>query len=381
MPFLSQSQQDAPPCLFIHGQHGNGKTTRAFQGGKPFGIILELKAKNMIRKINPAADGYFPTSLEDLEKLLVFLGTDKFLNAGFDRIILDSYTELTNALPNWLILKHSPNLQLDPGRLVEKQEYGPIKGWATAIVKAIQLTNLPSFILCRSEIKDGVMTPMSTGSSAKGLAAQVNATFEATYDNELGYIWTSEPHDLSYRCPLPWVPQKWNGSAQELLNLCATGDGIAPTPTPGAPPPVPQDARAQGLAKPAETLGQVVENVAQAAKEAASQVSQAAADFVDKMDPEIVNNEEAREIIDLCMTYKIPQDKLINYLLAKGGMNLKGWKDRPSFLCMTKKGHAGIFPILCDENRRRAFVAHLVNGSYDAPPSATAAPAPMAATA
>jgi hypothetical protein len=379
MPFLSQAQQDPPPCILSHGIHGRGKTTLAFEGGKPFGIVLELKARNRIRKINPNADGYFPTSLEDLEKLLVFLGTEKFLNAGFDRIVLDSYTELTNALPNWLILKNSPGLKLDPGRLVEKQEYGPVKGWAMAIVKAIQLTNLPSIILCRSEEKDGYVVPMSTGSSAKHLSSMVNATFEAIYDNELGYIWTSEPHDLSYRCGLPSVPQKWNGTAMDLLTACASANEVSGPDTPQ--PPVPQDARAQGLAKPAETLGQVAENVAQATKESPAPVSQAAADFVDKMDPEIVNNEEAREIIDLCMTYKIPQDKLINYLLAKGGMNLKGWKDRPSFLCMTKKGHAGIFPILCDENRRRAFVAHLVNGSYDAPPSATAAPAPMAATA
>lgn len=366
MPFLSQSQQDAPPCILAHGQHGKGKTTKAFVGGKPFGIILELKAKNMIRKINPAADGFFPTNLEDLEKLLVFLGTEKFLNAGFDRIILDSYTELTNALPNWLILKNSPNLQLDPGRLVEKQEYGPIKGWAMAIVKAIQLTNLPSIILCRSEEKDGYMMPMSTGSSAKHLASQVNATFEAIYDNELGYIWTSEPHDLSYRCGLPWVPQKWNGPVLDLLNLIASGGDASTAPV---PPPPPVDARAEGMAKPAGALGQVAENVAQAIKDAPAQVSQAAADFVDKMDPEIVTAEEASEVIDACMAYKVPQDKLMNYLLAKEGLNLTGWKDRPSFLRMTKKAHATVLPILLDENRRRAFAEHLVNGSYDTAPA------------
>ena len=381
MPFLSQLQQDAPPCLFIHGQHGCGKTTKSFKGGKPFGIIFELKAKNMIRKINPQADGYFPTSLEDLERLLVFLGSDKFLNAGFDRVILDSYTELTNGLPNWLILKNSPNLQLDPGRLVEKQEYGPIKGWATAIVKAVQLTLLPSIILCRSELKDGVMTPMSTGSSAKGLAAQVNATFEAVYDHELGYIWTSEPNELSFRCPLPWVPQRWNGSALELLTACSQGD-IAPSPEPAPVPIRVPDPRDLALAMPAENIGDMVQNHATALKNAHEEpMRPEVAVIMDGLEPlpqaaakgpELVTNEEAAEIIDACP--KELHSKLKNYLLAKNGMHLPAaWKDGPSFLRMTKAAYTSILPILREEARRRAFLAHLANGTYDAPPATTAA--------
>ena len=207
MGFLSQETKPSAPCILVHGGTGGGKTERSAKGGKPFFITTEIKAKNRIRKLNPAADGFFPENLVELEQLLVLLGSEKFLKAGFDRVVLDSYTELTASLPDWIILRHSPGLKLDPGRLIEKQEYGPVMNWALAIVEALMLTGLPVIILCRSEIKDGRTVLMSTGSSAKHLSAKVNATFEAVFEGELGFHWTSVPSETSPRCGLEEVPQ------------------------------------------------------------------------------------------------------------------------------------------------------------------------------
>ena len=239
MGFLSQETRPMAPCVLIHGLHGKGKTQRSVEGGRPFVITTELKSRNRILRLNPQADGFYPESLVELEKLLEVLGSEKFLGAGFDRIVLDSYTELTNSLPDWIILRHSPNLKLDPGRLIEKQEYGPIMNWALAIVDALMLTGLPVVILCRSEVKEGATVLMSTGSSAKHLSSKVNATFEAVFDQELGHLWTSEPSAISPRCGLEEVPQKWNGACLDLLHLIAGTSATEPT---SVPPPVPEAA-------------------------------------------------------------------------------------------------------------------------------------------
>jgi len=401
MGFLSQESRPMAPCILVHGLHGKGKTERAVKGGKPFVITTELKARNRVRKLNPQADGFFPENLVELEQLLEVLGSERFLGAGFDRVVLDSYTELTNALPDWIILRHSPGLKLDPGRLIEKQEYGPIMNWALAIVDALMLTGLPVIILCRSEIKEGATVLMSTGSSAKHLSSKVNATFEAVFDQELGHLWTSEPSATSPRCGLEEVPQKWNGPAAELLALIAgtsaplavapppaaltaaqevdhgTGPGNAGAPGPAASsepaPPTREEVKAAAYAAPAQTLGDVAANVREAQASAAPSVSQAASDFVDGVSPEVAKGEEIQALLLLCEEHReVDQSRLLHYLQIQGGVVPVPGRV-PCYADLRPASVAAVIPILRDENRRRAFVAHLNNGRYSTPtPTPTA---------
>lgn len=379
MGFLSQETRPMAPCVLVHGLHGKGKTERAVKGGKPFVITTELKSRNRVRKLNPEADGFFPESLVELEQLLEVLGSERFLGAGFDRVVLDSYTELTNALPDWIILRHSPNLKLDPGRLIEKQEYGPIMNWALAIVDALMLTGLPVVILCRSEVKDGATVLMSTGSSAKHLSSKVNATFEAVFDQELGHLWTSEPSATSPRCGLEEVPHKWNGTAAELLDLIAgTSAPLAvapaePEPAAQTPPPTPtrEEVKAAGIAAPAQTLGDVSANVREAQVAAGSAVSQEASDFVDGISPEVGDGAEIRELLEVCLAHpEVDQARLLNYFQANGGLVPVAGRP-PCFSDLSKVAVSAALPILRDENRRRAFVAHLNKDTRNAAPAAS----------
>ncbi len=220
------SPTSAPkPAMFLHGLTGHGKSTWATTGGRPLVILTEAKAQSVLRQINPQAVGIVPESLDDLDALMVLLGQpERLLKQRIDRIVLDSYTELTLAIPRWLKAKAGP-----VGTLVklELSEFGSLGDYALAVVKAAQLTGYPCIIIGRSISKRvGLVEsvrPDGMGKSIEQLPGKLLPTAEARFDQELGYVIDTTPADHSQRCGLPWVPPIWTGSCLDYLQIIEAG--------------------------------------------------------------------------------------------------------------------------------------------------------------
>lgn len=394
------------PSILVHGLTGAGKTTRSLQGGKPLVICTEPKSEAHVLNLNQGATCWVPESCADLERIFEWLGSPKLAEHGFTRIVLDSYTELTEALPNWILRKANPGIGLEIGRRIELQEYGSVQQWGLAVVRAIQLTGLPSIVIARSESKDVGRTrrilPAGLGSSVKGLPAQLVPTVEARWDQEMqAYIWDSRPDECSQRCGLPWVPAVWDGSADDFLAVVAGGHTVqASTPAirevalqpaepaaPAEPSPAWVDAirafsdAAAGAGMPTEArveqvqawmvLGEgaiealraaTLELVAQATKieAAAAQANeQRAQAFVDAVSPAIAKAEDVAELLDLAREHKVNTDALWAYFLTKkkavkpGKDGSRNWNSLTAEACGVHVGQ------LKNPKNRQAFIAHL----------------------
>lgn len=229
------------PSILVHGMTGGGKSTFAETGGTPLVILTEIKAESVLKQVNPAAVGLVPESLDDLEHLFEMLGRPEKM-AKFDRIILDSFTELTLAIPRWIKAKAGQT-----GTLVklELSEFGHLRDYALALVKAIQLTGLPSVIIVRSTSKrvglSERIVPDGMGKSVEELPGKLLPTAEARFDSELGYLIDTTPADHSQRCGLPWLPQVFQGSCLDYLALIEAG------PQGGKQEPPPQKTPALAL--------------------------------------------------------------------------------------------------------------------------------------
>ena len=257
--FSASRPQENPrrPSIMVHGLTGSGKTTRALVGGKPLVICTEPKAEAHVLNLNPSATCWVPESCEDLEQIFVWLGKPELRDKEFTRIVLDSYTELTEMLPNWIIRKANPEIHLEIGRKMELQEYKPVQQWGIALVRAIQLTSLPSIIIARSDAKEigrvRKIVPAGLGSSVQGLPAQLVPTVEAHWDEELQtWIWDSRPDAYSQRCGLSWLPMVWDGSADDFLALVGK-------PSPAHAPVIPEKTTAERIAE-ARAANQVTED-------------------------------------------------------------------------------------------------------------------------
>jgi len=134
------------PSIFLHGVTGAGKSTWATKGGRPLVILTEPKAMSILRLVNPQAIGMVPQSTKDIFDIFVLLGQPERLSArGIDRIVLDSFTDLTYSLPAWMKDPSGVQILLK----MEIQEFGDLKNYALALVKAIQLTGYPNIIIAR----------------------------------------------------------------------------------------------------------------------------------------------------------------------------------------------------------------------------------------
>lgn len=218
--------------MFLHGITGSGKTTRAIEGGTPLVIVTEAKAEAHVKNINPNAKFWAPEGIKDLLDIFQWLGNPKLADKGFDRIILDSFTNLTDSLPEWLVAHNAPDQAGQIARRMEIQEYGDVQGWSLAMVKAIQSVGLPSIIIARSEsVKQGRVeriVPMGLGKSVNKLPGMLLPTVEARVDSEGCFIWDTAPDEYSQRCGLPWVPRTWNGTASDFLALVERGPVAEP---------------------------------------------------------------------------------------------------------------------------------------------------------
>lgn len=238
------------PSMFLHGLTGHGKSTWSQTGGRPLVILTEPKAQSVLRRINPQAVGLVPESLDDLDHLMVFLGQpDKLAAKGIDRIVLDSFTELTQALPRWL--KEKVNGPVGTLVKLELSEFGSLRDYALAVVKAIQLTGYPSVIIGRSISKrvglaDSIR-PDGAGKSVDELPGKLLPTAEARYDVELGYVIDTTPADHSQRCGLPWVPAVYSGPCLGYLQIIEAGPQAdapaAPEPPKPAAKPAPEPSK------------------------------------------------------------------------------------------------------------------------------------------
>jgi hypothetical protein len=237
------------PFMFLHGVTGGGKSTWATCGGKPLVLLTEPKAASVLRQLNPAAVGMVPESLDDLDKILEILGNPE-KTAQFDRIVLDSFTELTLAIPRWLKERAGQGSQVL--LKLELSQYGDLRDYALAVVKAAQLTGLPGVVIGRSVSKRSGLVeriqPDGMGRSVEELPGKLLPTAEARFDAELGYVVDTTPAEHSQRCGLPWVPAVWQGPCLDYLRLIEAGpegklelppvDAPAP-PAPPAPAPEP----------------------------------------------------------------------------------------------------------------------------------------------
>jgi len=222
--------------ILVHGLTGGGKTTRALRDGKPLVICTEPKAEAHILNLNPSATCWIPESCKDLTDIMEWLGNPKLLDQGFTRIVLDSATELTELLPDWILQKQAADVTIEMGRRISIEEYRPITSWVIGILRAIQLSGLPSIIIARSDAKKiGLIekiVPAGLGSSCRNLNAQLVPTVESRYDSEiLDFVWDSRPDEYSQRCGLLWVPPIFRGTADEFL-ACVEQGAQSATPNP-----------------------------------------------------------------------------------------------------------------------------------------------------
>jgi hypothetical protein len=305
-------------------------------------ILTEPKAMAVLRQVNPQAQGLVPQSTRDVLDLFTRLGQPEWLAAKkIDRIVLDSFTDLTYSLPAWMKDPSGKEILTK----LEIQEFGDLKNYALALVKAIQLTGYPSIIIARSTVKKvgrvEKVVPDGYGKSVEELPGKCLPTVEAVWDEDHGYHISSAPDECSQRCGLPWVPQIWTGAALEFLERVATPSGAQQRPAPLTEK------------ETSEALSQMME-ASRAAK--ARPVSAGAAAFADAVadGPATCSPEDCVEITDLAIRNKVNLDQLGAYMASKGYMlRAKDWTS------ITPEGHEKALLHLQDDRKRRALVAYL----------------------
>jgi len=220
---------DRPPILtpramvLVQALPGRGKTTFATKGGRPLILAVEPKTAAMAHHHNPAAKVYPIDSRESLERAIAMLCNPILADRGYDRVVLDSYSELTERIPSFFGMSYP--LQI--------QDYGSIGNKALAIITALQKCPLPSLVICRSEAKEqgkvNRMVPSANGRSAASLPARCVCTAETRYDEREGWVIDTSPDEWTQRSGLPWVPGIWRGSADEFIAMVERGPIALPS--------------------------------------------------------------------------------------------------------------------------------------------------------
>lgn len=342
------SESPATPSrasMFLQGQTGMGKSTFAVTGGYPLVILTEPKAMATLNRLNPNATGIVPESTDDLLAIFEQLGDPK-ATKKFDRIVLDSYSDLTTSVAQWM--KGASMLQT-----LEIQEYGILGNWCAGLVRAIQLSGLPSIIIARSTVKKTgrieKIVPDGLGRSIEGLPGKCLPTAEARFDAEHGFVIDTTPDEFSQRCGLPWVPQIWDGNCLDYLLVIEN----ARTEAERSRPPVPtnKEVRQEIAAKQEEAINN---------KPA---IPEEAALFVDEVcgpEPEPAPkaersaDEDARELLDLCEKHKIPTQQMAAYLVGRGYMT-----DPMVWRTLTAEGCSKAVSALKDPRARHSLLKYL----------------------
>jgi hypothetical protein len=345
--------------VFLHGVTGAGKSTWATASGRPLVILTEPKAMSVLRQVNPNAIGLVPESTKDILDLFVRLGQPDWLESKkIDRIVLDSFTDLTYTLPSWM--KDGSGILLK----MEISEFGDLKSYALALVKAIQLTGFPSIIIARSTVKRvgrvDKIVPDGYGKSVEELPGKCLPTIEARFDQELGYVMDSSPDECSQRCGLPWVPPVFNGTALEFLGLVGRQEAVqqdaakVPAPVPAVP------ADAPTCATPGAFSQMTSEMLAE--KEISKAAVSAEADaFVDGMAdgpsavpaPLAAGPDGVAQVLMLAQQHKVNPDQLLAYAQKKAWVTAEGWTT------LTADGGKTLVTFLENSTKRQGLQAHL----------------------
>lgn len=361
----SVSSRVPSPSIFLHGISGNGKSTWATTGGTPLVILTEPKAMATLLKVNPAAMGLVPQGIREVRGILALLGElhnptgpamAKILDAlglpnvpavqaklaKIDRIVLDSFTDLTYTLPAWMKDPEGKEIL----HKMEIQEFGDLKNYALAVVKAIHLTGLPSIIIARSTVKRvgrvEMTVPDGYGKSVEELPGKCLPTVEARRNDEGLYWIDSSADECSQRCGVPWVPAIFKGTASEMIALMQA-QGAEPLPQRDMETPI----------------GEALQQVADAKRAQPQPVSQEASDFVDALTPApqvaMATSEDAREVLDMALAKRVNTDQLLAYAIHKG------WAPgaSPSWMAITKEGCKTLLTFLQDDQKLMGLQAHL----------------------
>ena len=259
--------------ILVQALSGRGKTFRSVLGGRPLVLATEAKCRAIIPIINPNATIYPITDKDTLEKAIIAVKSPTLVDK-YDRIVLDSYSELTELIPEWYGMGHP--LQI--------QDYGTIGSKAMALVIAITKAKIPGVIIARSESKEQgkhhKVVPGGLGKSASNLPAKCVLTAESRYDDELGWVLDTTPDEYTQRSGLPWVPMVFAGDIDSFLRVIEV---------PVAPDTV-------ACETPTHPREEVQQNT-----------------------PDLwCSNEECLEIIELSRKAAIPEAQLKNFLHSKG---------------------------------------------------------------
>ncbi len=335
-------------CILVQALSGKGKTFFSTQGGKPLYLSPESKCRVTVKAINPDAFVFPMDTKVDYDKAIAMVQRAELVEKGYTRIVLDSFSELTEMMPEWLSM----------GFPLQIQDYGTIGNKAMELVRAILKAPIPSIIISRSEAKEQGkihrIVPGSLGKSAASLPAKCVLTAETRFDEKLGWCVDTTPDDYTQRAGLPWVPSIFQGSADEFLTLVEAGPSATTVTTQTRIEAAGKAADAMQAERQAPTTpGEVF---SQMDPKPAQPVSTETHEFVDGLTPiKWCSPEECVEVTDLAGRH-LPKllGALGAYLHAKGVM-----PDPKNWTRMTKEGHDKILPSLQDEQKRRALIAHL----------------------
>lgn len=346
-------------AILIQALSGRGKTFKSAEGGKPLYLAPEPKCRLTVKAINPEANVIPLDTLIDFNKAIALVQKAELVEKGYTRIVLDSYSELTELMPEWLQM----------GFPLQIQDYGTIGNKAMELVRALLKAPIPVVIISRSEAKEQGkvhrIVPGSLGKSAGSLPAKCILTAETRFDDNLGWVVDTNPDEYTQRAGLPWVPTIFQGTMDEFLALIEAGpqaDTVTTAKRIEAARMAADALEAERLAAlPApKTAGEVI---SQMAPPAAIEISQEVVDFVDGISPavkvEMASNDDCAELLDLAAKHKVDAAKLLAYAAHKGWAPI-GNDKRPNWLSITAEGHPIMKAFLSNDTKRRGLQAHLV---------------------
>lgn len=337
------------PVILIQALSGKGKTFFAAQGGKPYYLAPESKCRGTVKVINPAAMVFDIDTKVDFDKAIQAVQDPRLVEKGYTRIVLDSYSELTEIMPE----------MINMGFPLQIQDYGTIGNKAMELVRAMLKSPIPGIIISRSEAKEQGkvhrIVPGSLGKSAGSLPAKCVLTAETRFDEQVGWCVDTTPDDYTQRAGLPWVPSIFQGSADEFLAIVEAGPQAGTVTTASRIEAAGKAADAMRAEREApKSVGEVFSHMEPPAGAPISPEAEAFGDAVADGPTVFCTPEECTEITDLAGRFKVPLAQLAAYLHANGAM-----PDPKNWTRITKDGHAKVLPSLQDPKKRSALINHL----------------------
>lgn len=310
------------------GPSGSGKTTAALELTRglvgPTGKIAVLDTEN------GSASLYSDLTEFDALNMTAPYGVEKFLAAidaavegGYQALVIDS------ASHEWIqILQDKESLDARGGN--SYANWAQFTKKHEAFLTAIR--NAPIHLICclrgkeKHEITDQKkVVKLGMGSQMRdGFEFEMTTVFDLSMDHNAK---ATKDRTRIFEGRLEPITRK---TGQELAAWLKGGAVLTPQAAASSPQVEqakgPDSPRAAGLAQPAETIGEMAANVAQAIKEAPAEISQEASDFVDGLTPapKTINIDQFTKIVDACSAHQVNIPDLTAYCQAKGRLAGEG---------------------------------------------------------